>query len=109
MFISLQVEVNAGIGYETQLENMRGEMGIEETWSKTGHIGHGSGKKIMAGWKSTRKWALRGGREEGESAKTDFNLNLILKPILTKNLKFKLCIVAHSFNSSTQEIEAGGS
>lgn len=48
-------------------------MGIEEIWSKTGHIGHRSGKKIMAWWKGTSKWALRDGREEGESAKPDFS------------------------------------
>lgn len=60
--------MNAGIGYETRLENMRGE-----AWSKRGHIGIGSGKKIMAGWKGTRKWELRDGREERESEKTDFS------------------------------------
>lgn len=63
--------MNAGIGHETRKENRRREMSTEETWSKVGHMGQGSRKKIMAGWKGIR--ALRDEREEGESSKTDFS------------------------------------
>lgn len=59
--------MDAGIGYETRKENMKGEMGTEEAWSKAGHVGHESGKKIMAGWKGTRKWALQGMKERKEN------------------------------------------
>lgn len=60
--------MNAGIGYETGLEIMR-----RKAWSKRGHMGRGRGTKIMAGWKGTRKWELRDGREERESEKMEFS------------------------------------
>lgn len=46
---------------------MIGDMGIEEAWSKAVHVGHESGKKSMAGWKGTRKWALQGMKERNEN------------------------------------------